>query len=684
MKREVFLSKDILLFKKWRSKGYAVFNTLGKEIKILALATVYFSVLGFEQTLAQVKTDSINRIINLHEVQVTARRAPSLYSEVGRVITVIPRQEILKLPVQSISELLRYAANVDVRMRGPKGVQADVSIRGGSFNQVMILLNGINVTDPQTGHFNLNLPVDLESIERIEILEGPGARVYGPSAFSGAINIITSDMREKKISAKAMAGQHCLYDVSLNSTLVSSKVKNYSSAGFGSSNGYIENTDFKTFHVFSNGRWHFPAGTMDIQVGYLNKSFGANAFYTPRFPDQFEHTETTLTSVKSVLGKRIKITPAFYWRRNTDRFELFRYESPGWYAGHNFHLTDVFGGSLNVVVPWSLGKTSLGGEVRRESIWSNNIGNDADNTKPVAGEPGEEYDKFYSRTNNSVFIEHVFSVRRFFVSVGLLLNNNSSLDKKLQLFPGMDMSYWFDKKIKVYASINKSLRMPTFTEMFYSGPVNEGNQYLKPEEAVTYEAGCTSFFDFMQNDLSVFYRHSWNLIDWGRMEDDEKYVSLNISEMNSFGLEFSTTVDMHKIFERQSFFQKVNLVYNYVKQDKEVIPGYESVYVLDYLRHKLYLGVGNRIISKLTSDFSLLFEDRNGTYVKYEENDTDGVLTEYEPFVTVDIRFKWSSGWYVAYLDIDNMFNKKYYDIGNVQQPGIWVTAGIKVYIRYK
>jgi len=684
MKRKVFLSKDILLFKKWRSKGYAVFNTLGREIKILILATVYLSVLGYVQILAQVKTDSINKMVNLHEVEVTARRAPSLYSEVGRVITVITRKEILESPVQSVSELLRYAANVDVRMRGPKGVQADVTIRGGSFNQVMILLNGINVTDPQTGHHNLNLPVDIESIERIEILEGPGARVYGPSAFSGAINIITSDMKEKKVSARAMAGQHCLYDLGVNSTLTSLKFKNYSSAGFSSSDGYIENTDFKMLNVFSNGRWDLSAGTVDIQAGYLNKFFGANDFYTPKYPDQFEHIETILASVKAALGKRIKITPAFYWKRNTDRFELFRYESPGWYKGPNFHLTDVYGGSLNVSVPWSLGKTSVGSEIRRESIWSNNLGNEADDTKPVAGEPGEMYDKFFSRTNNSVFIEHVFSVKRFFVSVGILLNNNSFLDKKIQLFPGMDMSYWFDKKIKVFASVNKSLRMPTFTEMFYTSPVNQGNQYLKPEEAVTWEAGCSSFFDFMHNDLSVFYRHSWNLIDWGRMEGDEKYVSLNISDMNSFGLEFSTTVEMQKILKRQSFLQKVNFAYNYVDQSKKSIPGYESVYVLDYLKHKIYFGLQNKIMSKLTSEISMLFEDRNGSYVKYYENDPNGVLTEYEPFVTVDMRLKWSVHRYVAYLDIDNMFNKKYYDIGNVQQPGIWVTAGIKYYIRYK
>ncbi len=686
MKRSYLLLKSKLFFKKWQSKSYAVFNSLGKEVKILSLTTVYFSVFGYAHTLAQINTDTINKIIRLNEVKVSARRAPSLFSEVGRVITVIPRQEILKLPVQSVDELLRYAVSVDVRQRGPVGIQSDVSIRGGSFNQVMILLNGINITDPQTGHHNLNLPVDLQSIERIEILEGPGARVYGPNAFSGAINVITSDLKEKNITAKAMAGQYGLYNIGVSSTLVSKKFKNYFAGNFSSSNGYIENTDFKTLQLFYNGKLSFANESLDFQLGYSNKAFGANSFYTPKYPEQFEQTKTTFASVKSSLGKRIKITPALYWRRNQDRFELFRYESPDWYAGHNYHLTDVFGGNLNFFIPWSLGKTSFGGEVRRESIWSNNIGNIVDEPKPVLGVSGEFFDKFYSRTSNSFFIEHVFVVNKFSFSAGVLVNNNSALDETVQFFPGMDASFWINPRMKLFASINKSLRMPTFTELFYTGPVNIGNENLKPEEAVTYEGGGRYLAGFMENKLSVFYRKSSNLIDWGRMDSTEIYVTRNLSDMNSVGVEFATTVDMQKLIQNQNFFQSVEFGYNFICQDKESLPGYESVYVMDYLKQKLHLSIKNRLISKLSSDISLLYQERNGTYTVYvlDEGTFVGSQKEYEPFVTVDMRLQWLADKYMVYLDINNVFNKKYFDIGNVLQPGIWVKAGIKIDIKYR
>ena len=686
MKKNTFRINNILSFKRWRSKSYAVFNTLGREVKILTLAASYFCVIGTTQTFSQIVNDSISRKVDLNEVRITARRSPSLYSEVGRVITIIPKKEISKLPVHSIDGLLRYVAGVDIRQRGPLGIQADVSIRGGSFNQVMILLNGINITDPQTGHFNMNIPVDLESIERIEILQGPGSRVYGPSAFSGAINIVTSEVKQKEIKAKAIAGQYGLYSFGASTALPAKKFRNYISGDFNNSNGYIENTDFKTLHLFYNGKISFGSVNVNVQGGFLNKEFGANAFYTPKYPEQFEHTKTVFTSVSAEAGKKVKVKPALYWRRNQDEFQLFRNEHPEWYKGSNFHLTDVYGGNINVIVPWHWGKTSFGGEIRREQIWSNNIGYPVEDTKPVPGEPCQTFDKFYGRTNNSFFIEHSYSSEKFSVSAGLLINNNSSLDEVLSFFPGIDVSYWANSNIKLFSSVNKALRMPTFTEMFYSGPVNEGNPDLKPEEAVTYEFGVNYLTAFADSRLSLFYRNSWNLIDWGRMEGEEKYVTCNLSDMNSFGVEFSSGVDLRKLFnDEKLFLKKLMLGYMYLYQDKQSIPGYESVYVMDYLKNKLTMGLDMKIVSKLYSTIDLVYQDRNGSYTAYEEQNGEytPVQVQYEPFVTVDMRIQWLANKYFLYVDIDNVFNKKYYDIGNVLQPGIWVKAGIKIDLVY-
>src|SRR5690554_1546404 len=144
MKMKLFSAlKGLVYFKQWKHTGYAVFASLRREVRIGALVLSYFTCLGYLSTFAATETDSINTKIRLDEVEVAGRRAPTLYAEAGRVVTVLSRAQIESMPVQSVLEVLRMAASVDVRERGPLGMQADVSMRGGSFDQVMILLNGV-------------------------------------------------------------------------------------------------------------------------------------------------------------------------------------------------------------------------------------------------------------------------------------------------------------------------------------------------------------------------------------------------------------------------------------------------------------------------------------------------------------------------------------------------------------
>jgi len=153
----------------------------------------------------------IDQDVDLEELEVTAQAEPLVFSQIGRVITTISKQEIESAPVNDLAELLYFVQSVDIRQRGGFGIQADVSIRGGSFDQVLVLLNGIPISDPQTGHFNLNLPVDLSDIQKVEIIKGPAARVFGPNAFSGAINIITKAQDENSLSFRLNGGQKALY-----------------------------------------------------------------------------------------------------------------------------------------------------------------------------------------------------------------------------------------------------------------------------------------------------------------------------------------------------------------------------------------------------------------------------------------------------------------------------------------
>ncbi len=660
-------------FKRWTGDSYAIFTSIKKVMKIGALITVYLSVFGFQKAIAQIDTVSINKKIKLEEVEVSARRTTAVYSEVGRVLHVISRKEIEALPVYSVQDLLKYAMNVDVRQRGPLGIQADVSIRGGSFDQVMILFNGINVTDPQTGHLSLNLPVDMQSIERIEILEGPGARVYGPGAFSGAINFVTGTKIQNNLSVNVLGGQYGLYNASANATVKTGKLKNYVATNIASSDGYIENTDFKNHSFFYQGQLDFGQDKLDFQVGYNDKEFGANSFYTPKYPNQFEHNKTTFASVKMTSGDKVKVSPALYWRRHQDRFELFRDNPASWYTTHNYHLTDVYGGNLNMVIPWVLGKTSVGGEVRGENIWSNNIGIDMDTPIDVPGE-NAQFIKSYQRTNMSTFVEHVYTYDKLSVSAGVLMNWNSSLGLGVDFFPGVDISYWATDNIKVFGSVNKTLRLPTFTDLFYTGPTNIGNPDLIPEEALTYEGGVKVINAWFNGQTSIYYREADNLIDWGRLADEEKYKTRNLSNMKSWGYLVQGRINFDELIDKTPLMH-LDIGYAWINQDKNMPADYESVYVEDYLRHKLNMGLQVRIVSKLSAALNVLYQDREGDYVAYPS----GELTSFDPFWLTDLRLQWSEQKYKIFIDANNVFDTRYYDLGNIVQPGFWVKAGVQL-----
>ncbi|WP_430812215.1 MULTISPECIES: TonB-dependent receptor [unclassified Carboxylicivirga] len=679
MKTKHFFKVKDLCFKHWNRHSYAAFNSMHRVVKIGALTAAYFSILGYQQTFAQIDSASLNKKINLEEVEVSARRSTTVYSEVGRVLHVITRQEIESLPVYSVQDLLKYAMNVDVRQRGPLGIQADVSIRGGSFDQVMILFNGINVTDPQTGHLSLNLPVDMQSIERVEILEGPGARVYGPGAFSGAINFVTGTKEQDNVTLNVLGGQHGLYNAAANATINAGSLKNYVAASKGASDGYIANTDFKNHSLFYQGQLKLGEEQLSVQVGHNNKAFGANSFYTPAYPNQFEQNKTTFASVKLSTGNRIKVTPAFYWRRHQDRFELFRSNPASWYTNHNHHLTDVFGGGLNAVVPWRLGKTSFGGEVRSESVWSNVLGLPVDSSAFIKV-PGEEalFTHTYKRTNVSTFIEHVYSFQKFSVSAGVLINWNSALGIGVDFFPGIDLSYWANDALKVFGSVNKSLRMPTFTDLFYAGPTNIGNENLKPEEALTYEGGVKVLKPWLKGQASVYYRTASNLIDWGRLPGEAKYQTRNLSDMNSWGLQVQGNVNINKLLG-QNPVQSIDLGYAYIDQDKNTPDDYESVYVLDYLKHKFNAAVNLRLYKHLGAVVNVIYQDREGGYLAYKDNSLEEIPTPYPPFWLCDLRLQWSANNYKVFADATNLFDVKYYDLGNIAQPGCWIKAGVQL-----
>jgi len=672
----------VTTFRKWGRKGYSVFQSMHKVVRIGSLSVSYllFAIpSNAERNMMIVGHDTISPMMDIvaKEVVISAQRAPVAFSQVARIVKVIGKEEIQSAPVQSLQDLLEYSLNVDVRQRGNYGVQADVSIRGGSFDQVLILLNGININDPQTGHHSLNLPVSFDAIERIEILEGPASRIYGPNAFSGAINIITGTSDNSNLKARISAGENGYYDAGLSGTIVSGKLTNFVSVDHRSSDGYIKNTDFNITDAFYQGKLTTKVGSLDLQLGHTDRAFGANSFYTPAYPDQFEQVKTTFASIKMETGDKVHFTPSIYWRRNQDRFELFRYPelTPSWYTGHNYHLTDVSGSNLNAWFASKFGKTAFGADFRSENIWSNVLGKPLDIPIPVPGEAGKLFTKADTRTNFSLFAEHSYYSGKFTASFGVMANWNSHLGKEWNFYPGTDISWSFSKAIKWYASINSSLRMPTFTDLYYSSPTSIGNSSLQPEKAVAYESGFKYQFNGIEGHLAYFHRNGRNMIDWIKKPGDNIWYAENITKLNTDGIEFSAKIDPQRLFDHKMFIKSINLSWSWLTQDKQ--SGINaSQYVLDFMNHKIDLGISHDVVKNIGINWQISYQDRNGSYTNWDGSKY-GNLVEYKPFVLVDSRLHWTKHGTNIYLEASNLFNNIYCDFGNIRQPGRTFRIGL-------
>ncbi len=672
-------AQQVLVFSKWKRKGYSAFQTMNKAVVISVLTTTYFLSVPAISVANEQDTTEIKMEYDLDEIEVSAQRSPALYSQVARIISVIGRKEIESSPAQSVQDLLGYVAGVDVRQRGAEGVQADVSIRGGTFDQTLILLNGINITDPQTGHHNLNIPVSLSQIERIEILEGPAARIYGPNAFAGAINIVTRQTGSNSVNLQLSAGSFSYFDADLSGSFKTGKLQNSISLNKKQSDGYIENTDFHISNIFYSNQLIAEKGKMSFQLGFSEKGFGANSFYTPKYPNQYEEIKSLVSSVKWESNSKFHLTPVIYWRRHQDRFELFRDNPASWYTAHNYHLTNTYGGNLNSWVQSNLGKSAIGIEFRSENILSNVLGELMDSAEPVPGEDAE-FTKSKTRNYVSLFLEHVYYSDKWTLSAGLLSNYISESNLGLNFFPGMDVSYKITPSLNVYSSFNTSLRMPTFTDLYYQGPTNIGNPDLKPEKTATFEGGFKLNSGVVQGYWIGFYRKGNDIIDWVKLNNSDKWQPQNLTQINSFGTEIQLQFNLRKHFGH-NLPNNINLNYLYNNLEKEDFD-FISYYVLDHLKHKFVGSVNQTVLKNFIVDLKVMFQDREGTYTQFE-NGSWGSEADYGPFWIFDGKVSYNRNGLGFYISVNNIFDLNYYDIGNVAQPGRWAKVGISYQLNF-
>lgn len=691
MFKQKFQTKPrVLIFRRFSRKPYAAFLSLNHEVRIgvLSVATLAFANVNCisAQTQKESRRTVEHQEYELDSVEVIGARAPLAGRQSARPVTVLTRQQIEGAPVQSINDVLKLVTAVDVRQRGAYGVQSDVSINGGTFDQVTILLNGIPLNNPQTGHLNFMFPVSVQDIERIEVLEGAASRVYGVSAFSGAINIVTKNATHNGATIYAKGGSFGTAETGAAINLRGGHLSNHFSGNYGRSDGGTHNSDFNKANAFYNGNYENSSLSLNWQAGFTTVNYGANTFYSGQFPNQYEDDRRYLVSVSGETKGKVHFLPSVYWNRSIDHYQLIR-NTP---TGENFHKVDVYGATLNAYTDWLLGRTSVGAELRNEGILSSNLGKPLlENQKEnVPGHKGKQYDKKDNRTNVGYYLEHTVILNKWTFSAGVLANMNTALDSKFHFYPGIDIAFRPTENWKLAFSWNKALRMPTFTDLYYKSPSQEGNAGLKPEETQEYSLDAQYHCKGFTAGIKGFYRKGKNMIDWVLYPSDAAnnyttYHSANF-KLDNMGYSIDMSLDFTRWWGSGSFLQNFSGSYAYIYQKRhDDIAIYKSNYAMEYLRHKAVFTISHRIFSRLSAEWNLRWQDRMGSFQRFfDPYMEDGKqkwhssLTAYSPYTLLDVKLKWVAPRYSLFIEGNNLTSHRYYDIGNVLQPGFWCMAG--------
>ncbi|WP_213279220.1 TonB-dependent receptor plug domain-containing protein [Chryseobacterium indologenes] len=564
------------------------------------------------------------------------------YKSANQNISVISREDIVNSPAKSIDEILQQVPGMDIRRRGANGVQSDIGFRGSSFEQVLLLLNGIRMNDSQTGHNNMNIPVDLDEVEKIEIIKGPAARRFGQNAYAGVINIITKTIPGKKVKISAEGGDFGTYGLGFNAQIGNEKFTNSLQANSASSEGYMFNTDYEIRNVFYQGKLNIKNGDVRVQAGFSEKKFGANGFYASKdATKQYEETQASIVSVahQQTFGK-LKLNSNVYWRRGQDMYLYNRWD-PDFYR--NMHIGNNVGGEVNSSYQWGLGTTGIGVELRKEFLVSSNLG---------------DRNRFVSQ----VFFEHHFSLldKKLNISPGI---SWASYSKEGNFFyPGLDVGYNFNPNSKIYGNIAKVHRIPTFTELYYVSRTEQGNPDLQPENALSSEVGYQYQNNRILAKISGFLRNSSNSIDWVKNDlKDKVWFAENVGDIKTKGIEAEWS-------HRPVDWLKYTIGYTYIDSKYEEKTGLVSRYILDNLRHQF--------ISKLEVKFLKNFT--NELVYRYNERVNLGTYN------LVDEKLSFAKKDYSVYVLINNITNTNYTEAFGVAMPQRWFHIGFSYTINIK
>jgi len=546
-------------------------------------------------------------------------------------VEIVDRQDLDTIRLLVPNDTIEDAIGVDLKVRGEFGIQQDLSIRGMGFEQSAVMVDGINLNDPQSGHFNLDLPLTIYDWDRVEIMRGGSSSLYGSNAMGGAVNFITAEPEKDAFKFKILYGQKQLHLINLSLDKVSDLLNFHLALEKSGAASYKPETDFGIQTFFSKWIFNELYGMPELIIAQNKKDFGASSFYSSNYPRQEEHTLSGLymLNFKFRNGNR-KFSPKFYYRRHWDKFILDR-TRPDWFK--NIHISHLTGLKL----PWELKiketKLNLGLEYSYQDVKSTNLGNHSRDKLSLFGSVTGEY------------------LEKFNYNLSLRIDNCSKYD--LQISPGLFGGYNISSEEDIFFSIQRNYRLPSFTELYYSSPANVGNPDLLTEECLNLEIGYKKEKGKYSYGTSLFRRFGYDLIDWVKNSSNDAWRVENVSYSKTDGIE--------------TWLKWGGLKFSYSYLDSDYKSDAEfSKYIADYMKHKVSLSQSFR--------FKDIVLSLNASYQKRPPR---------SGFLNFDLYLQ--KNWLVKdysiglFLGASNLTNSGQVDIEGVALAGRWIYSGCEI-----
>ena len=566
-----------------------------------------------------------------HEtIVVTGVYEPVAIDQVDRSVRVLPVKE-QQLLSNTWVDFLRLDPSLDLQQRAPDGVQSDLSIRGGTFGQTLLLIDGQRVNDAQSGHHNMDIPLPLEALSQIEVLRGSGSTLYGSDAIGGVVNIITKPPETTEFHLRTGFGNFGTNQQRGSLALVDGALTEQLTFSRDFSTGIADDRDYRNLAFTSSTRLVSPLGASEATLSHMDHPFGANGFYGPF--NSWENTKTWFASFRQALGK--KTEASFSFRRHSDLFVLFR-DRPEIYTNH--HAVETYQAALRRNESLSDNvKLHYGVEGYHDAILSNNLGDHA--RARAAG---------YASLD-------VHVLRRFSFSIGAREEVYRSISGEFS--PSVSGGVWLSQHFKLRASASHAFRVPSYTDLYYHDPANLGNPNLLPERAWSYEGGLDwNAGKKVRGELVVFHRRETNGIDYVRTSLTDISRATNIQNLNFTGVEASVSF-------KPAAWQQLDLRYTGMHGARDSLPGVISQYAFNFPSNSAVASW------QVALPWGIAARTRVGALQRLDQS----------TYALWDVYLAETRGRVHPFLQFTNLTNTVYQEIQGVPMPKRGVLGGVEI-----